>query len=938
MFLVSSASLYAQGTPSEGKDYYLGFLYPSYNTVVPTQSAGYFRVYALISSFQDNTAYISYFNADGTEIAAQPYKLQARKTAQIPLSIGDIQITADQTKQYKSVHITAKKPINVVYYSTGGCSGGMYLCLPTNTLGTKYVVSSYHDNPSAYGARVGDQGPSFAEPSRGYYQIIGTQNGTLVSISNSVITSGGTVAKEPYVITLNRGQCYMVRSRNQAESDDISGSIIESDKPVVVLAGHENAQIGDMDSGIEQRDFMIEQMMPYDFLDSTGYIVVPMIDGAGVTQGKGDIVRINLFNDAMNVKPNIATSGNPITVNSLLKKYETLQYDSVKYPSSFSADNKISVMQYDMGNHGSAAPFARPSMMSIVPRSRWRNAYLWFVPSDYGLGGDKSYITIIGPKTKLDSIYISKNGQKDVFIGSAGLAKVTEYLTIPDHADLKAVVYQLVPGSYYARSNFSFMIYHYGYCAAAADNSLSNNNNNELYHSYATPLGATLIVQDTFSMTVKVDTLCSGWRICATDHHPDGAIKNAFLMDDPFGDIYPYDPNLRGPYQYYNTSFTPDLDPNATREIIFDGLDSTECLEVTIDNIGKDGYAPLFITDKNGNGKMVELYYKKRVVTFKPDFPEDGYYPSYFGKHLIKQQTDSVITVINLSGVGQEIPIHSVQMMNGKEIKVVSTSRTIPTVLSLRDTMRITIRFTPQDTGHFRDTLSIVSDCFTKKFMLDGNGVVGLIAAADHTFRNIAVDKKFCSDTVSVRNVGNLPFTLLDKYVLTDTVNFSFDTSSIRASNNRVYPLPVVIPSGDFVRLNICYHPTTEGEHSAELILQSDIPSPYTTTLKNSIKLKGTGTSSTKVIEDLLLEELRIHPNPTLGEDITASFGLTEPKELRFAVYDMLGREVVSIPSSYFAKGKQSVRLPVSKLGEGGYILRVSDSVLTRSSSFKVIK
>src|SRR5688572_31144375 len=72
MLLVSAASLYGQGTPSEGKDYYLGFIYPSYNTVIPAFSAGFFRIYAIVSSFQDNTAYVSYFNDNGVEEAAQP--------------------------------------------------------------------------------------------------------------------------------------------------------------------------------------------------------------------------------------------------------------------------------------------------------------------------------------------------------------------------------------------------------------------------------------------------------------------------------------------------------------------------------------------------------------------------------------------------------------------------------------------------------------------------------------------------------------------------------------------------------------------------------------------------------------------------------------------------------------------------------------------------
>jgi len=1046
VLLVLAASLYGQGTPSEGKDYYLGFLYPSYNTVVPTQSAGYFKVYAIISSFQENTAYISYFNADGTETASLQYKIYARKAVQVPITLSNVQVSSDQTKEYKSVHITAKKPINVTYYSTGGCSGGMYLALPTNVLGTKYVVSSYRDNPNGYGARVGDQGPAFAEPSRGYYQIIGTYNSTIVTITNSGITSTGSAAKEPYSITLNRGQCYMVRSRCEQESDDISGSIIESDKPVVVLAGHENAQIGDMGSGIEQRDFMIEQMIPYDYWDNTGFIVVPMADGpTGGIGGKGDNIRINVFKDTMNVKPNIPTDSTTIIANSQIKTYQTLQYGGLKYPSSFSSEKKMSVMQYDVANHGSGAPFPRPSMMTIVPRSSWRNAYLWSVPSEYGLGADKSYVTIIAPKSVItDSIFLSKNGQKEVPIRSAGLSIAAEYSTIPNHADLKAIVYRLNSASYYARANFPFMAYSYGFRAVATDNNLSNNNNDELYHSYAMPLGMVFGSGDSAQMTIKVDTLCTGWHVCVTDKHVSGGIKGVLLVDDASGDIFPYTPP-HGPYQYSNVSFPPDIDPNATRELNFSGLDSTVCFNVSVDNIGKNGYAPIFITDNSGNGKMIELYYNRAQVAYNPGLDT----VINFGYYYVNESRDSTFTFVNQPTSGKSYILSEVDLITkSPAFKILSVTPPLPALIKKGDTVRIRVRFEYPDTGYFADSLLLKTDCFTTYWPLEGMVGTALIAISNHDFGTVVVGQTRCADTVSVRNVGSLSFVLTKDWLLSNSIDFIFDTTLIRVGN-RNERLPITIPPGGSVKLYVCYSPHDVGVDTAELILGTDIRPPYDHSIKDVSHLKGnavkpevhwdidtaymkmdstrtrfmrrfllntstapilvnnvfiegpdvsefkiagmqdpldigidTGTAKwidisvtpdltkpanylrrarvvatntfnpaepdileliagfdvLKVQQELQLEELRIYPNPTLGEDITASFGLAEAKELSFGVYDMLGREVLSVPSSYFAKGKQSVTLPVSKLSEGGYILRASDGVLTRSINFRVVK
>src|SRR5688572_23195671 len=80
----SSTALLAQ--PTEGKDFYLGYSAPSYNSVVPVQSSGYFKTYAIINTFQDNTIYVSYFDrATGKEEAGEPYNMAKRSMLRLPL-------------------------------------------------------------------------------------------------------------------------------------------------------------------------------------------------------------------------------------------------------------------------------------------------------------------------------------------------------------------------------------------------------------------------------------------------------------------------------------------------------------------------------------------------------------------------------------------------------------------------------------------------------------------------------------------------------------------------------------------------------------------------------------------------------------------------------------------------------------------------------------
>ncbi len=847
----------AQGTPSEGKDYYLGFLYPSFNRVVPAFSAGFFRIYALISSFQDNTAYVSYFNEDGTETAAQPYKIQARKAIQIPLSVPNMRMTdpGDQIKEYKALHITAKKPINVQFFSSGGSSCGMYLCLPTNGLGTKYVISSYFDNPDGINGMPGGRGPTELEQSCGYFMVIAAYSGTTVNIIPASTTQGGkhvgatngpgaSGVGVPYSVSLNRGQCYMVKSHCGSQDNDISGSIVESDKPIAVIAGHENVALGGVGNRpLEGRDYMVEQMMPVDYWDNTGYVSIPMVDSDPYTgEGQGENYRTYAY-DQNGAQIDMMINGIAGNITMDAGRYFPAERIEVEAPTSFTSrpggsGNKFSVFQIDNANHSQKQPYPRPSLMTIIPRSRWRNAYLWFVPSNVDERLQAYYVNIIAPKNKFDSIYVSKNGAKDVLIASAGLSPQGVYQNIPGHPDLMGKRFKVVPGSYYARANFPFMIYHYGNRAIDADGDLGDFDNDDNFFAYALPLGALLGTGDSAKMTIKVDTLCTGWHICATDHNPNGGIKGASLADDPFGDIFTYDPKVRGPYQYINTSFTPDLDPNNTRELVFNGIDSTQCFDVTVDNISKDGYAPVFITDNNGNGKMIELYFKKAAVAYKPS-PDAT---TNLGIQYVLDIKDSTFLFINKDSSQKPYIIEELEFLKkSPAFQILSfTPSPLPFTLSPGDTFTIKVRFTYSDTGYFFDSLKLKTDCFTTYWPIEGTVGTPLIIASDHDFGNVIVGDTRCIDTVTVRNVGNMPFTLTAAWLMSNNATFSFDPNRVRVGN-RDEKLPIVIPPGGFVKVRVCFTPANEGADSSDLTHGTDIRTPYEHSIKDVSHLKGNG-------------------------------------------------------------------------------------------------
>jgi len=125
-----------------------------------------------------------------------------------------------------------------------------------------------------------------------------------------------------------------------------------------------------------------------------------------------------------------------------VNRYHAMQASDIESPVSFTSNTKpFLIYQIDQTNQSSKAPYPRPSMSQIIPMSRWKNSYLWLVPSNVNEQLQGYYINIIGPKDSRfdDSIFISKNGQLTIPIKSAGLSKVKVWNAIPGHPELKGV-------------------------------------------------------------------------------------------------------------------------------------------------------------------------------------------------------------------------------------------------------------------------------------------------------------------------------------------------------------------------------------------------------------------------------------------------------------------------------------------------------------------
>jgi hypothetical protein len=853
-----------QGLPVDGKDFYIGYVYPSFNKNSSSNgrdTKGFFAVYALISSYDQNQVTVSYFDpvngnpSDGYETQKSTFSIFAKQAIQVPLSSSMMQMSEPgDIPEYKACHITSKKPVNVQYFSTGACSGGSYLAIPTPALGQKYVVPSYFDNPG-----IGNGQSSQGELSAGFFLIIGAFNGTNVKITPNNTTTGGhqgvhtgknsNGSPAPYNITLSRGQCYWVKGDGTDDANDMSGSTVESDKPVGLLAGHENAFLGDAPTSriLEGRDFMIEQVIPSEYWDSTGYVSIPLIDAQPLDESSasyGENYRV-YTNDPRGAGVVLDDAGQGTGIDMPVGKYSypTPERFNVANPVDFHSKDghKFGVMMYDLRGQGTKQPYPCESMMSIVPMSRWRTSYLFYVPANTFEVLQNYYINVIGLKTDIDNGWIkfSVNGAPNLTPIKSLAPK--SYNNIPNHPELKGIRVSVAPGAYFLTNTRTkidsnsavdmalqgaFMVYHYGMRAIDPDRDLGDFCGDDFFFSYALPIGMT-VSSGSGHPVVHVDTFCNHWHVTV---HDSVALTSATLIDDPDGNVYG-----RPGKVYKNVYFDFASDPDDKKEVVFNGIDTAVSFDIYVANPLDTAYAPLYIVDKKGYHlvPILELRYKAPDLGYglEPNLTQKIdtiLYPTI----KVGQQVCSTLVYYNKAKIGgKNLLVQSAKLQkNDGSFVVLSTTPSLPTTLNPGDSLLVQLCFSAKDTSKYEDSVILTTDCIIAPLPTLGRGATPLIYATDWDFGEVTVGATKCN-TVTITNRGSLPFVLTKD---------QFTSSVFTLDPNYANRLPHTLKPGESIVMGFCYSPTKEGPPDTTTVdWVNDIDAPFKGQIKPWSLLTG---------------------------------------------------------------------------------------------------
>ncbi len=197
--------------------------------------------------------------------------IPANKVTAIPIPESFMNKTSEEIKQL-GLHVTAPDPISVTVFLSYRWSGEAYRVIPVDWLGRKYYTLNLYQDKT-------DQ----MRPSQ--ILICGVEDRTTVKYTPTAETEGGVRIGSSREITINKGETYLIRAAQREAltfvGGDLTGTLIEADKPIGVLAGHTKGAYPNYNATMLgrpanfMRNMYMEMMWPVELL-GTEYISAPL--------------------------------------------------------------------------------------------------------------------------------------------------------------------------------------------------------------------------------------------------------------------------------------------------------------------------------------------------------------------------------------------------------------------------------------------------------------------------------------------------------------------------------------------------------------------------------------------------------------------------------------------------------------------------------------
>lgn len=692
---------------AEGTHFFVGYM----ENEITIQPSG-LRLRLLIATAYPNRVTIRY--PDGSE---HTFTLRARET--LPLLLPDsLEVRQSERPLRRAVEIESELPISVFAMSSQFTTSDSYTVLPVELWGTEYVVVSLSND--TYGDGLGTPVDP-AEIRQSEFMIIANDNGTVIEFQPPVPTEGGRAAGQWHTITLQRGECFLVKSYPSRQgTGDLSGTMIRASKPIGVLSGHVRASVPvGLPPTLDSKDHLIEMLLPNALLGSS-YLTVPFSTGGRLPVG--DYLRaVAIYPDT---RITIYTEREDL-VRTLARPGDTLTLTGVNSPSWWYANRPFALVQLMTTGTVANSIMFDPAMVIATPIGRYVSRSIFQAPANlsdatFSRQFDRHWLNVIcDDKARLALTLDGKSVARSIApelatqkFRSSGMF----WAQIP-----------ISPGVHVLEADsglFTGVLYGMGYT-----------------DSYAHIIGVTSFVgRDTVVPSLSARDSC-GWIIgSALD---EGGSGLAYVVVDP-DNTQNYEFHVR-PMQ-----------------------DGTITFQARLVSPFSDASIAILVRDNAGNGVRYRYRYAAPEVDFTPR-------PLRLSVEDTLREYCAQAAIRNYS-FSDTLEVSSLSLVNGGGIFQVR-STTWPIQCPPRREMKVTVCATLPRPGIYRDTLIWELGCGrTYRQALDAQVTRAALTTEDIDFGDVLVGDSACR-WLTVWNTGTEPIIVSRLEVSQQAAEFVIDSS-----------------------------------------------------------------------------------------------------------------------------------------------------------------
>lgn len=386
LLLLVTTQTFAQNTSTQGKEFWLTFMQNGYKE---HPDGGWIETQVLISAKRSCTGLVS----NPLTGWSQSFSVSANDitTIEIPERQGYHDNGNSGNLSDRAIHVVTTDTVSVYCTNIAHVSFDASLVLPIESLGDEYIIQTYDQSITH------DIGNYVSDNETSAFVIIATEDYTEVSVTPTAdLLDGQHQAGVPFVVTMNRGQTYHVRSNRTGNQRDLSGTRLTAanGKRIAVFNGNTLTSVPvNMENGY---DHVVEQAMP---LRSWGKQFVV----TSSSNRNRDFIKItSSANNSVVTKngiPLVTLQANESYTFSMMESERSCFIETTQPCAVYLYDNT----NYDQNPNGGLGD---PSMVWIAPIEQRINEVTFTTFNNWDINITVHYVNIIVNTEDTDKVYL----------------------------------------------------------------------------------------------------------------------------------------------------------------------------------------------------------------------------------------------------------------------------------------------------------------------------------------------------------------------------------------------------------------------------------------------------------------------------------------------------------------------------------------------------